>query len=289
MDSPSAPSSPAETACRNCDAPLSGPFCSQCGQKVVHLDVSLHAFLHEATHEFLHLDGKIVRTLKLLLLAPGTLTNDFIAGRRARHIGPIRLYLTCSVLFFTVATFVDAYGSLVKRAPVSGAAAAHEEAPRPEGAGFSERLRSMKAARARLSREQRWAQLSAALPKAMFVAMPVCALLVWGIYRPRVPFYVPHLYFAIHVHAAVFLILAAARLVNLIARSIGVPIGFTIAVAFLSVVAMFFSPILALQRVYGGHRAGNFMRGFVLMLGYIAVLMYVVAFIASVPSIARAW
>src|SRR5688572_21262603 len=112
---PAPPPPPAEASahthgdvtCRNCDAPLSGAYCSRCGQKVAHLQVSLHEFVHEATHELLHLDGKIVRTLKLLLFAPGALTNEFLAGRRARHIGPLRLYLTGSLLFFTVATFVD--------------------------------------------------------------------------------------------------------------------------------------------------------------------------------------
>jgi Protein of unknown function (DUF3667) len=34
----------------------------------------MHDLLHDVTHEFLHVDSKIFRTVKLLLLKPGFLT-----------------------------------------------------------------------------------------------------------------------------------------------------------------------------------------------------------------------
>ena len=88
-----------ETVCGNCGAELQGAFCHACGQKVTGPDVSLHDFFHEAFHEFAHLDGKIVQTLRLLMTKPGMLTKEFLEGRRARYISPLRLYLTCSLLF----------------------------------------------------------------------------------------------------------------------------------------------------------------------------------------------
>ena len=54
-------------ACANCGAPLSGPFCHACGQKVASPNVSLHDFFHEAFHELAHLDGKILQTVRVLL------------------------------------------------------------------------------------------------------------------------------------------------------------------------------------------------------------------------------
>ena len=92
-----------ETVCGNCGAELQGAFCHACGQKVTGPDVSLHDFFHEAFHEFAHLDGKIVQTLRLLMTKPGMLTKEFLEGRRARYISPLRLYLTCSLLFFALA------------------------------------------------------------------------------------------------------------------------------------------------------------------------------------------
>jgi uncharacterized protein DUF3667 len=74
----------AETACGNCGAELGGAFCQACGQKATGPDVRLHDFFHEAFHEFAHVDGKIVQTLRLLLTKPGLLTKEFLSGRRAR-------------------------------------------------------------------------------------------------------------------------------------------------------------------------------------------------------------
>jgi hypothetical protein len=50
-------------ACYNCGTTLTGPFCAACGQKVQELDPSLKHFLHDLTHELLHFDGKIYRSV----------------------------------------------------------------------------------------------------------------------------------------------------------------------------------------------------------------------------------
>ena len=71
-------------SCLNCGASLQGPYCHACGQKAVHPVANVHDFVHEATHEFLHLDGKILNTVKLLVMKPGQLTREFVEGRRTR-------------------------------------------------------------------------------------------------------------------------------------------------------------------------------------------------------------
>jgi hypothetical protein len=62
--------------CLNCGTPLEGRYCHACGQKAVSLHLGVHDFVHEATHEFLHLDGKIRSTVKFLLTRPGQLTKE---------------------------------------------------------------------------------------------------------------------------------------------------------------------------------------------------------------------
>ena len=91
------------TVCGNCGTELAGSFCHACGQKAVSLEVGLKDLGHEAFHEFAHVDGKIVQTLKVLVTKPGLLTKEFLDGRRKRYISPVRLYLTCSLLFFALA------------------------------------------------------------------------------------------------------------------------------------------------------------------------------------------
>ena len=94
--------------CSNCGAPLAGPYCGSCGQKTAAPNPAIGDFLHELSHELLHVDGKIFRSLRLLVAAPGALTREQFEGRRVRYISPIRLYLTFSVVYFAVAALTPA-------------------------------------------------------------------------------------------------------------------------------------------------------------------------------------
>lgn len=90
-----------EANCLNCGAPLTGPFCSQCGQHG-HVHRTLGAFFHDLLHGVLHFEGKIWRTLPLLAWKPGELTRRYIDGQRARFVSPIALFLFCVFLVFAV-------------------------------------------------------------------------------------------------------------------------------------------------------------------------------------------
>jgi hypothetical protein len=78
-----------------------------CGQKQPRANPSVREFLHETTHELAHWDGKLPATLKALLLKPGLLTEDFLAGRRARWLPPLRLYLICSIGYFLSGPLIE--------------------------------------------------------------------------------------------------------------------------------------------------------------------------------------
>jgi hypothetical protein len=234
-----APTSP---HCLNCGAELEGKFCHVCGQKATAIDVHVHDFVHEATHEFLHLDGKIVRTVKLLVGKPGMLTNEFLIGRRQRYISPLRVYLTCSLLFFLIAAIVPSQRLKVSRTPAKLGSADSEIEKRIESG---------------LAKAQRTPELLGQavmhnLPRVMFVLMPLFALLTWAFYRKQQPFYIPHLYYAVHFHAFVFLVAAVYALVS---RVIYKPVA---AMVLLAPMPYHF---VALRRVFGGSRAMTFVKG----------------------------
>lgn len=89
-------------ACANCGAALTGAYCSACGQRAEHHVLSVREFLAEALEVFTHADSRFWRTFVPLLLRPGYLTQQYIAGRRVRYLPPFRLYIVLSVLFFLV-------------------------------------------------------------------------------------------------------------------------------------------------------------------------------------------
>jgi hypothetical protein len=99
-------SRPPLTECENCHAPLSGPYCAQCGQPAIDYRRSFGSLLLDAADAFFNLDERFLNTFGLLLIKPWRLTIDFIEGRRVRHVHPLRVYLIASVIFFLVINYL---------------------------------------------------------------------------------------------------------------------------------------------------------------------------------------
>lgn len=120
--------------CANCDTPLSGHFCSNCGQEAVLHHASTREFLHEFIGHYVALEGKLWGSLKRLIFQPGELTNEYIRGRRVRYVQPLRMYLTFSVLFFALLKFTGGAEPHVEK-PTAGqniAAATIQAAGKPQ-------------------------------------------------------------------------------------------------------------------------------------------------------------
>lgn len=85
---------PADTWCLNCGHALAPPgaFCPQCGQAPAHRLSTAHV-LHELLHVFTHADKGIFAFVPLVLLRPGRLVADYLAGRRKRHFNPFQFLL----------------------------------------------------------------------------------------------------------------------------------------------------------------------------------------------------
>jgi Protein of unknown function (DUF3667) len=97
---------PPFTHCEDCGAELHGRYCSLCGQVAVDYHRSFRHVIADVAESFLNWDSKFTKTLGLLVISPGWLTNQFVAGRRTRYLHPLRLYLLVSIVFFLCARFV---------------------------------------------------------------------------------------------------------------------------------------------------------------------------------------
>src|SRR3954452_1211859 len=95
------------THCENCGALLTGEFCAQCGQHAIDYRRSIFRVVLDAADSFLNWDTKFLHSMNQLLIHPWQLTNDFNAGRRARYVHPLRLYLIASIVFFLMARAVN--------------------------------------------------------------------------------------------------------------------------------------------------------------------------------------
>lgn len=95
-----------ESHCLNCGEPLMGNFCHHCGQKAFfHKDHFFH-LVFEFVADYFHFDGKFFSTLKVLIVKPGQLTKEYMAGRRKTYLNPIQMYIFVSAVFFLLFTGV---------------------------------------------------------------------------------------------------------------------------------------------------------------------------------------
>lgn len=91
---------PSAEFCRNCGAALGGEYCAQCGQSRRHFLRFFPSVVGDFIAETFEIDGRLSRTLRTLLLQPGKLTNEYLAGRRVYYSPPARFYLFSSLIAF---------------------------------------------------------------------------------------------------------------------------------------------------------------------------------------------
>ncbi|RYG04368.1 MAG: DUF3667 domain-containing protein [Chitinophagaceae bacterium] len=81
--------------CRQCNSPVNGKFCANCGAKTSVSKITVHNVVHEVFHYFTHLDKGFALTLKKLITSPGKMQKDYIEGDRARHQKPFSMFFLC--------------------------------------------------------------------------------------------------------------------------------------------------------------------------------------------------
>lgn len=89
-----------EKDCLNCGHIVEDKFCTQCGQENLELKESAFHMIVHAIADYFHFDSKFTNTMKPLLIQPGILTREYINGKRASFLHPVKLYIFISILFF---------------------------------------------------------------------------------------------------------------------------------------------------------------------------------------------
>jgi hypothetical protein len=276
-------------SCGNCDAPLTGPYCAQCGQHAHERARSLAVVLHDGWHLLTHIDNRFWFTLRTLLLRPGQLTLDYFADRRARYVSPFRLYLVLSIAFFALAatnTSLMAKSAAAGQSQLTPADVAdlqhelHQAAPSiaqhvtASDAGMDvnldasdcgkielhwswlqERLRS--ACQREIADNGRSAAhaFGSYVPKMMFIFLPLMALIMVPLYRTPRRYYVEHLVFFLHTHAALFLIMIGDMLLGMAARRLPYLSGVATVGDFAAACYAVWCVYRAMRRYYGNRRA----------------------------------
>ncbi len=276
--------------CPNCNAAAAGNFCYQCSQETILHPPSTREFLHEFIGHYVAFEGKLWKSLWLLMCQPGRLTMAYIEGRRVRHVQPLRLYLTFSLIFFALINlsgvhFLESDTDAATVAPGQVTAPAKPDAPlrlRSEGEDITDhvgtaadKLHHGWGARVNkfmgLPKQEMGRQLKAKFfsvgPYALFALMPVFALLLKLLYLGTGRKFGAHLLFALHANAFAFAMLAL---------QIVIPSGWGFAHVVLLAWMVVYLP-LAMRHVYGGGWFVTLLHWAVLMLLHMLCIVLAIA------------
>ena len=96
----------APSRCRNCDQELVGvQYCPKCGQRDIDFKRDWKGLVAEYASSMFNFEGKVPQGIIDLLFRPGKMTVEFLQGKRASQIPPVRLYLFASLVFFIWASY----------------------------------------------------------------------------------------------------------------------------------------------------------------------------------------
>ncbi|MCX6237785.1 MAG: DUF3667 domain-containing protein [Bacteroidia bacterium] len=88
--------------CLNCNNALrpEDNYCPNCGQENNSHKIPVKHLLLEVFVDFFHFDTKLWNTIKASVTRPGKITIDYLEGKRARYVPPVRFYVFVSFIFF---------------------------------------------------------------------------------------------------------------------------------------------------------------------------------------------
>jgi hypothetical protein len=291
--------------CPNCGAALStvpghSNFCPSCGQENHDMNVPVSHLLTEVFETIFHFDSKSIRTLWALALKPGFLTSEFMSGRRARYVTPIRLYIFISFVFFLLLSFRSGH----RDEPVE--TAAQRTSTVNLGITFygitSNELQGLRESQIDSLMQVRNIQLTAlnkyvvyqmartqnggdgdfihliikTFSYMIFLLMPFFGFLIYVFHRKRARHYIGTLVFSLHFHSFAFF---ALSILLLLGRIPGLsPITLIAPIILASYL------FLCLRSVYGGSRLSTLLKTMTIGALYIVAVaaLFLLTVFASV-------
>ena len=230
------------STCLNCDAPITGDFCSNCGQAVIHSKLTVWQLLGQFFSSTFNYDGRLIRSIKTLFFHPAALSQAYISGKRRQFVNPVQFYLFSSAIYFLVAgaTRTEPLIELESQqatektsAPIDGEIElsfenfedymANQETLKDEERSnevellFIEKFYRLKSEystpKAVLSAVGK--EIYARIPQLLIITLPILALLSKLLFfRQRQYWYIDHLVFILHITTSLFIVLILTNLLS---------------------------------------------------------------------------
>lgn len=190
---------PDEKVCLNCSTPLTGKFCSDCGQKQIEPNErTLKHFVYQFLGSAFFLENNFAKNLWYLVVHPGKLPLDFIEGRRKRWMPPFSLFLLINLFYFWFSPLTDLNLGL------------HEQVNQPHHISWAGKLVNNKLEREGVTFEEyadRYAEKSTGYSNSLIILhIPIFAFFLSLIYFRKRYFFVDHFIYALYFLAFILFV-----------------------------------------------------------------------------------
>lgn len=304
-----------DKTCLNCGKEVQDRFCSYCGQENVEPRHSFHYLFTHFVEDFVYYDGSFWKTVKTLLFKPGKLTTEYLRGKRASYVAPVKLYIFVTFIAFFIPGVIsffenqpknefietsDSDSELVKEINNSGVTYSIKNFENVKTVEQLDSLQSIKSEREKLNgleykmmrkvielkqkgtdkefQEKAFDMLSRNSSKVLFVYLPIFAFWLWLFHGKKRWYYFDHGIFTLHYFS--FLLIA-----NTIVAIVGSLLSLFGDNDFLDITSMlfvmfsagyaFFYFFRAHSKVYGENKWISRLKGFILFLINIVCIIFV--------------
>ncbi len=238
--------------CLNCGSDQVGNYCQNCGQKFQPTKLPLKQFMEDAVETLFNVDNRWFKTLKDLFRHPGRVTKEYIEGKRATYLPPLRIYLSVSIVYFILIQLTESNQIFF--------------------INFSDE-------------DGEAGDLGTVVQYLLFFLVPIFALYIKMFYRKRKAYYVEYLIFSFHIHTIWFVFLMielftvwlntsfSAEWVSILSQVISVP----------AQLATFVYLIIYIKKVFDQGWVKSFFKSlgimtiyFTTLAGFIAVYYFII-------------
>ncbi len=195
-------------SCPNCGHAIGLHYCPNCGQHKSDHETKLWHFITEFLGEFIRFDSKLLRTLDPLFREPGKLTKEWVVGKRARYITPLKIYVTASAIAFFALNFAVSQRAAtviaINGTPAASSKPLHvRKEDGPVMVLIETGIVNLRNEDPKLVLEQSLSRL----PTSSLLIVPLMACFMWLLYIRSHRSFMEHLVFVLHYNSFCFLIL----------------------------------------------------------------------------------
>ncbi|RZJ24496.1 MAG: DUF3667 domain-containing protein, partial [Flavobacterium sp.] len=104
-----------DKTCLNCKYVVDNRYCPNCGQENTETRKTFHHLFVHFFEDLTHYENAFWKTIRDLIIKPGSLTREYLSGKRMSYLAPVRLYIFISfVTFLVIALLPDRSSEPIK-------------------------------------------------------------------------------------------------------------------------------------------------------------------------------